>query len=449
MKLITHIKKNLCISFPIAIAQIAQSTTTIVNNVMIGSLGSLTLVAIGLANSILFILMIFGIGVSSSISPLLAKEDALQNKKEGIAILQHGLVLNFFLSMFMYFIIKIFICLFPYLNQPENVVDQAISFLKIISISLIPHGLYETLKKFAEGLSLSLPGMLVTCIAVISNIILNYLFIYGKCGVPKLGIIGVAYSTLIGRLILLIAIALILRKYKKVQEYYEEYNSSVFYTNYSNSRYFKKIFYVGVPIGLQMLFEVVTFTVASFIVGLSDRNQLTAHHISINFVSITYMICVSLSVAATIRIGNQKNIKNYNEIRKVSLSVFFIVGIFIFVCMILFLSLHKYLPAIFIKKDNLITYSIASKLMIIGAFIQILNGLQAVVMGSLKGLQDVSWPMCITFFSYWIVAIPLVWILSIKRGMGVFGVWIGLGVGLMISVILLLIRFVIKTKKIK
>lgn len=441
MNLLTHIKKNFSISFPVAIGQIAKSATTIVNNIMIGSLGSIALGAIGLANSVFFIVMIFVIGVASSISPLLAQADALQNKKEGMAILQHGLVISFFLSLFMYLIIRIFICIFHYLNQPEDVVYQAISFLKIISISLIPWGIYETLRKFAEGLSLTTPGMLVTWISVIVNLIFNYLFIYGKCGFPRLGIIGAAYGTLISRIVLLIALAFILKRYQKVQEYYKEFNYTVF-----QSKYFKQIFYIGVPTGLQMLFEVGTFTVASFIVGLSDKNKLAAHHISINFVSITYMMCIALSVAATIRISNKKKIKNYMEIRKISLSVFFIVGIFVFICMILFIFLHKYLPAFFIKKDDLVTYRIASKLMVIGAFIQIFNGLQAVAMSSLRGIQDVNVPMWITFFSYWILAIPLAWFLALKRGMGVFGVWTGIGIGLTISTTLLIIRFFIKTK---
>lgn len=438
MKFLTHIKKNFSISFPVVIGQIAQSAANIVNNIMIGSLGSLSLGAIGLANSVFFIVMIFGIGVASSISPLLAQEDALQNKKEGMAILQHGLVISFFISLFMYLLIRILICIFPYLNQPKDVVEQATTFLKILSISLIPHSFYEMLKKFAEGLSLTTPGMLVTWIAVIINTILNYLFLYGRCGCPKLGLKGAAYGTLIVRIILLIALALLLRRDQKIQEYYKEFNYKIFHR-----RYFKKIFYVGIPTSLQIFFEVGTFTAASFIVGFSDKNQLAAHHISINIVSITYMICISLSVAATIRISNQKNLKNYKEIRKVSLSVFFVVGIFIFICMIIFLSLHKYLPTLFIKKDNIITY--ASKLIKIGAFIQLLAGLQAAAIGSLRGIQDVKIPMCITFFSYWIVAIPLSWFLAIKRGMGVFGVWTGLGVGLTISATLLVGRCFIKT----
>jgi MATE family multidrug resistance protein len=444
MNFLTHIKKNLSISFPVVISQIAQSAMTIVNNIMIGSLGSISLGAIGLANSVFFIVMIFGIGLSSSISPLFAQEDALQNKKEVMAILQHGLVISFFLSLFMYLVTRMLICIFPYLNQPKDVVNQAISFLKILSISLIPHSFYEMLRKFAEGLSLTTPVMFVTWIAMIVNIILNYLFFYGRCGCPKLGIVGAAYAILIVRIILLITLSLILKKNQKIQEYYKEFN----FTNF-HRRYFKKIFYVGVPTSLQIFFEVGTFTAATFIVGLSDKNQLAAHHISINIVSITYMICISLSIAATIRISNQKNLKNYMEIRKVSLSVFFIVGVFIFLCMIFFISLHKYLPTLFLKRENLITYRIASKLIKIGAFIQLLAGLQAAAIGSLRGIQDINGPMYITFLSYWIVAIPLAWVLAIKRDMGVFGVWTALGIGLTISATLLIIRCFIKTKKLK
>ncbi|WP_241518422.1 MATE family efflux transporter [Bacteroidetes bacterium endosymbiont of Geopemphigus sp.] len=442
MNFITHIKRNTRLALPVALGQVGQVCMNLVDNIMVGSLGGVALGTVALANAVFLIVMVFGMGMASSVSPLVAQADACDNKKEGITSLQHGLVIGFFLSLLMYLIIWLFIPMLSYLNQPKEVIAEAGPFLNVIGISLIPWMLAEFLRKFCEGLSLTTPGMLVTWIAVIYNVIFNYLLIYGHCGFPKLGVVGAAYATLIARIVLLFGMIILLKQYRKIREYYKELRPRIF-----QREYFRKILSLGTPAGLQMLFEIGAFAVASFIAGLSGTNELAAHQISMNLASATYMLSVGFAVAATIRIGNQKALKNYIELRRAGWSAFLMSGTFMIICAITFICSREYLPYIFVKKEDIEIARIASNLLIIAALFQLSDSIQSVALGALRGMQDVKIPMWLTFFAYWVVAIPLAWYCSVQRHMGAFGVWIGLGVGLTVSSLLLITRYNKKTNR--
>ncbi|WP_238784190.1 MATE family efflux transporter [Blattabacterium cuenoti] len=406
---------------------------------MVGFLGKKALASVSLANAVFFIMIIFGLGVSTAISSLIASIDAKQEYKKGAIIFHHGLILNFFLSVFMYGLIHIFYYIFPYLGQPKEILNETISFLKIISISFIPWMIFEVFRKFSEGLSLVFPSLIVTWISAFINIILNYIFLNGIYGFPKLGIIGVAYATLISRIIMLIGIFILLYKHKKVQNYYKQLRYFFLY-----KKYIKKILKIGIPSGLHMLFEISAFAISSFISGKCGIKVLAAHQIVINLVSSTFLLSTGFSVAATIRIGNQLALKNYLELRRIGKSIFFMGIIFMLICSFFFFFFRSYIPYLYIKNDYEVI-QIAEKMIVIASIFQLSDGLQGIILGALRGLQDVRIPMCISFFSYWIIALPTAWFLSIN--MGGIGVWIGLGLGLTISAMLLFIRYETIIKK--
>ncbi len=409
---------------------------------MVGFLGKKALASVSLSNAVFFITIIFGLGISTAISSIIASLDAKKEYKKGGIIFYHGLVLNFFLSVLMYGLIQVFCYIFPYLGQPKEILNETISFLKVVSISFIPWMIFEVFRKFSEGISLVIPGLIVTWISAFINIILNYVFLHGSYGFPKLGIVGVAYATLISRITMLIGIFILLSKYKKIHNYYDQFQYSFF-----KKEYLKKILKIGIPSGLHMFFEMSAFSISSFISGRCGVKVLAAHQIVMNLVSSTFLLSTGFSVAATIRIGNQLALKNYLELKRIGISIFFMGIIFMLICSLLFFFFRSYIPYIYIKNDEEVI-KIAEKMIIIASFFQLSDGLQGIIIGALRGLQDVHIPMWISFFSYWIIAIPTAWFLSIK--MGGIGVWIGLGFGLTISAMLLFIRYrTILNKKIK
>lgn len=436
--IIQNIKKNIKLALPVMLGQLGNIFINLIDNIMVGSLGGISLAAVSLASSIFLIIMVFGWGLASAISPLVAESDAKKDYINSSIILYNGVFISFLLSIIMYIIILIFIPFLSYLGQPEEVIKETIPFLNIISLSLIPWLLFESLRKFSEGLSLPLPGMIITWLGVLINVILNYILIYGRYNFPKLGIIGAAYSTLIARIVMLIGLCIIFYINPKIKKYisYIKYNSLC-------KNCLKKILNIGTPSGLQMLFEVGAFSIASFISGLSGSKQLAAHQIAVSLASTTYMLGLGFAVTATVRIGNQNALKNYNKLREVGWLIIFMTSIFMLLCGGIFIIFRFQLPLIYINDPDVI--NISSKLLIVAAFFQLSDGIQSVSISALRGIYDVKIPMWISFFSYWVIAIPLGWIFATKFNMNALGVWVGLGIGLTISSILLIIRYNSKT----
>ena len=208
---------------------------------------------------------------------------------------------------------------------------------------------------------------------------------------------------------------------------------------------FGKIINLGFPTAMQMLFEVGVFTAAIWLAGTMGTIDQAANQIALNLSSMTFMIAVGLGVAATIRVGNQKGLRNFSELRRVSLSIFLQVFIIECIFAVAFIALKDFLPMVYIDNDAVV--NTAASLLLIAGLFQLSDGFQVVVLGALRGLQDVKIPTYITFVAYWIVGFPICYILGKVLGYGSQGIWIGLLAGLSISAVLLYLRFNYLTKK--
>ncbi len=206
-----------------------------------------------------------------------------------------------------------------------------------------------------------------------------------------------------------------------------------------------KILNLGLPTALQMLFEVGIFTAAIWLAGTLGTVDQAANQIAINLASMTFMVAVGLGVTATIRVGNQKGLKDFLNLRRISYSVFLQIFLIEFVFAILFFLFKDLLPAIYIDDEAVI--KTAAPLLLIAGLFQLSDGIQVVVLSALRGLQDVKVPTYITFFAYWIIGFPVSFVLGKWLGLGSVGIWIGLLAGLTASAFLLFWRFNHLSKK--
>jgi MATE family multidrug resistance protein len=203
-----------------------------------------------------------------------------------------------------------------------------------------------------------------------------------------------------------------------------------------------------------MLFEVVLFTAAIWLCGTIGKTSQAANQIALSLASMTFMFAMGLSVVAMIRISQQKGLKEYKQLIVVARSIFLLAIIIEIVFALLFVILHQILPYLFLNMenqgqllDNQEVISIAAKLLLVAAVFQISDGIQVVVLGALRGLQDVKIPMYITFVAYWVVGFPISYYLGIYTNLKAVGVWIGLLAGLTAAALFLFIRFHYLTKK--
>ena len=431
---------NLKLAYPIIIGMVGHTLVGFVDNAMVGQLGTSELAAISLGNSFIFLAMSFGIGFSTAITPLIAESSAKNNDSKTKMILSNGILICSILGIILTVIVLITKPIIYYMGQSQEVVNLAYPYITWTAISLFPLIVFQSFKQFSDGLSFTKIAMISTVIANLMNVIINYILIYGKFGFPRLELVGAGIGTLISRISMVLIIILLIKINPKINLYIKNFSLIKY-----SSLVTKKIINLGYPSALQMMFEVGFFISGIWVCGIIGTNYQAANQIALNLSSLTFMVALGFSVAATIRIGNQKGLKDYINLKRIAISIFLITILIEFVFAIIFIISSDLLPWLYLDNNNsfdvLETVSIASKLLIVVALFQIFDGIQIVAQGSLRGIQDVKIPSLICFFSYVVFGIPVMIYLGLYTDLKATGVWIGFLIGLIIASILLSIRF--------
>jgi MATE family multidrug resistance protein len=264
-----------------------------------------------------------------------------------------------------------------------------------------------------------------------------------------MGVEGAAIGTLIARIGAVIFILLFIQYHSL----FKGYSLRICFKKQVISL-FKKILSLGFPSALQMFFEVAFFTMAIWMSGILGKNSQAANQIALNLSSMTFMFAMGLGVVAMIRVGNQYGMKTYADLRRIAISLFLLIGLFDVLFCVIYLSFNGQLPWIYLENygastsaDTLEVVSIAAGLLLVSGFFQITDGLQAVILGALRGIQDVNVPTTLTFISYMMIGLPVSYYLGLKTSLGAVGIWLGLLTGLSTSALLLFLRFQHQTKK--
>lgn len=435
---------NLKLSYPVMVGLIGHSLVQFVDNAMVGRLGTAELAAISLGNSFIFLAMSFGIGFSTAITPLISESDAKKDYQKTKDILLNGILICTILGIILSLVVLIFKPIIFQIGQPENVVNLAFPYITWVAISLVPLVIFQSFKQFSDGLSLTKISMISTIIANIINVIINYILIYGKLGFPKLELVGAGVGTLISRISMVIIIIIIIKNNNKTKNLI----SSIFSLNFSKS-ISKNILNLGYPSALQMMFEVGFFISGVWVCGLIGTNYQAANQIALNLSTMTFMVALGLSVAATIRVGNQKGHEDYLNLKRIAISFFILVVIIEIGFAIIFILGSEFFPWLYLSNDYsegvIETVKIASKLLIIVAVFQVFDGIQVVAQGCLRGIQDVKIPSLICFLSYIIFGLPVMVYLGLYTELKAIGVWIGFLFGLLASSFFLSFRFFLKS----
>jgi len=429
-----HIKETIKLAYPVVIGQLGHMMLGVVDSLMVGRLGAVQLAASSLVNGLILLILVLGIGMSVALTPLVAIAKGSEKHDECGIILRQGLLVNIVFSFLLVVVIYFLADLIHYLNQPVEVAQYAESYLKILNISIIPFMLFQTYKQFSEGLSFTKPPMTILIFSVFINAFLNWILIFGNLGLPRLELDGAGYATLMTRIFMAAAIFIYIRNAKSFQEF----DPSLRFKSV-NFKVIRKIVNIGVPGGFQMFFEVGGFSFAAIMVGWIGVNELAAHQIALNLASITFMVGLGISISVTIRVGNFLGKRDSVEIKKAGYSALFIIAVIMSLFGIMFFAFRNYLPTLYINDVEVI--KIASSLIIIAAIFQIVDGLQIVGVGILRGLTDMKAPMVISFIAYWVIGLPVAYLLGFIFDFGVEGIWVSFVVGLTLAAIFFILRF--------
>lgn len=422
-------RKNLTLAVPVILAQIGQVTVNLADNMMVGHVGTIELAAASFAINVFHIGMLFGLGITFGLTPLVGQSFNAQNPGGVGGWLKNGVLVHFIAAILLCLLMSSVVFVMGRMGQSEEVVKLAIPYFLIQVASLLPMLLFFSIKQFFEGVGNTKIAMIITIIANIINIGLNYILIFGKLGFPALGLNGAGYATLIARIIMPVIFLLIILKRPSFRIYFESAKMAQF-----EIQKIKRMLSIGLSIGMQMIIEILAFSIGAIMLGWISKEALAGHQVAIGMAGMTYLISFGLASGTTIRVSHAFGDGDRNELKHAVFASLHIVIAFMSLMGILFVVLRNQLPLLFTSDPEVIRF--AAGLLIVGAFFQIFDGVQVVLLGALRGMADVRVPMYMAFFSYIVVSLPISYLLAFVFDFGYSGVWIGFVFGLSTAAVL-------------
>ena len=436
----TEAKNTLRLAYPIILGELAQMSLHIVDTAMIGFTGYKQLAAAALVLNVINIPFILGIGITIAVAQMVSMAHGRYDKQ----LVSHYFYNGFWLCALSAVIISMGLIfsknILYHLGQDAEVVQLAIPFMSIMSFSIIPMVLFMALKHFADGLQYTKTAMALSVSAIPINALLNWVMIYGHWGFPRLELVGAAYATLITRTFIFIALGIVIFNHRIFSKYIAVARNQWQFKKNTIAQLLK----IGIPSSLQIAMEAGAFALSGILVGTISAKAQAAHQIALTCASFTFMVSLGLSQAGSIRVSNAFGSKKWSlisTIGKSTLNIALIYGIF---CCLLFIILKNQLPQIFNKETEVI--SLASVLLIFAALFQISDAIQTTSAGLLRGIKDVNVPTLFIAIAYWVLGLPVGYLLAFTYNMGAKGIWLGLIIGLSFSAIFLTYRFLKKMK---
>lgn len=433
-------KRNLHLALPVVISQIGQVSVMLIDNMMVGHVGTTELAASSFANNVFMVGMFFGMGITFGLTPLTGSSFGNGKINEVVQWLKNGIFTHLAAGFILNLVMAGVYFLLPHMGQTPDVVKFAKSYYVLLCLSYLPFMLFFSLKQFFEAIGNTRVAMQITISANIINVVLNYLLIFGKLGFPEMGLNGAGVATLISRIAMPVFFFIYIVKTPGFKTYFIQAHQQLF-----DRQKIIRLLKIGIPIGFQIIVEGLAFSIGAIMMGWLGEVQLAAHQVAIGLASFTYMISLGVSQANTIRISHQMGVKDYKALKMAAFASTHLVLAFMLIMGVVFILARNYLPFLFTVDKEVI--SIASGLLIIAAIFQVFDGLQVVMLSTLRGMADVKLPMFIAFLAYMIIGIPTSYLLSFQLNLGPQGIWYGYLAGLGAAGILFWFRFQHNLKK--
>ncbi|MGJ8621518.1 MAG: MATE family efflux transporter [Yoonia sp.] len=425
------------LGLPLILSNVAQFAIHMTDTIMLGWYDVTALAAATIAGSLFFVIFIVGAGFSQAVTPLVAAAAEEDDDVHVRRVTRMGLWLSIFYGLAVtipfFWTEDILIAM----GQEPSVAALSHLYLQILIWQMIPALIVMTLKAFLAAMEHTAIILWATIGTAVLNIFVNYALIFGNWGMPELGIQGAAIAslsvTLITVLILVIYTLRVLPQYQLFKNFWR-----------SDTEIMKRVFRLGWPIGLTSLAEGGLFSASAVMVGWIGAVELAAHGIAIQLASLTFMVHIGFSQAATVRAGRALGRRDVLSLRRGGITAIGMSAIYAATTSLIFLAIPETLIGLFIdptepERANLLR--IGASLVMVAALFQLVDGLQVVVLGLLRGVQDTTVPMVMATISYWIIGLPVSYLLAFPLGLGAVGLWFGLVIGLAVAALLLSLRF--------
>jgi MATE family multidrug resistance protein len=379
-------------------------------------------------------------GIMIATTPLVAEANGARTPENIPSIVRQSLWVALLLGIIGMLVLQIIPLLLPLVGVPESLLPKASLFLHAIAFGMPAFTMYSTLRGYSEALGYPRPVTVISLVALVVQIPLNFIFMYGIGPIPHLGSAGCGFATALLQWIMFITISIYILKAKRYQatqplNMFEKIDRVLI----------KRILKLGLPIGLAIFFEVSIFSTGAIVLSPLGEVTVAAHQIALSITSQLFMIPMSLALALTIRTGTYYGEKNWYAMRKVQKVGLMTSTLFACITMLLLLILRPQIVSVYTSDYDVSQAAIYLILFAIGY--QLMDAWQVSAAGCLRGMQDTKGPMWITMLAYWIIAFPVGIYLARHTDMGAAGVWTGLIIGLTIACALLLTRLYMNNKR--
>jgi MATE family multidrug resistance protein len=430
-----EIKETLTLGWPIMLGNITQMLLGVIDSAMVGYIHSSQLAASSFVNNLITVPMILGMGMTMAIAPLVASARGGDDYDKPMEIAFNGFILSGVLVLVMAIAIHFGTGITHVMGQDEIVADLSGPYLRWMAWGMLPMVLFMAIKQFSDGLGLTRWPMYLSLASLPINGFLNYLFIYGKLGIPRMELEGAGIATTITRAFLLVAMAALVLWQPAFAPYRQNLRAKL---RWSAPRAWEMA-RIGIPSALQFSMEAGAFAFSGLMAGWLGYIQQAAHQIVLNVASTTFMVSLGISAAGTIRVAHADGKGDRKLVRGIGYSTLVMAGVYGLFCAILLLAGQHLIPSFFNREAPVLSY--AAGLMLLAGIFQISDSTQAVGVGLLRGLQDVRWPTVFVALAYWGIGIPVGYVLAFPLNWQVNGLWVGFIVGLSSSALLLFFRF--------
>jgi MATE family multidrug resistance protein len=434
----SEIRATSALALPLAAANLSQMAMSVIDTVMVGKLGAVPLAAVGLGGGFYFTGLVICLGVLTAVAPLAAYAIGAGNRAVAGRIARSGLILAALLSVLVIAAAMVADRLLDLIGYDPSLSDEIGRFLHVVCWGAPGFLGFVVLRSLLAALNRARAVMIVLALCVPANAALNWVLIFGHLGVPPLGLVGAAYASASVQWLMLLGLAGTVwalgrsEDFPRLQGGFRDLLVDLW-----------RILRLGGPIGGLQALEVGVFVTSAAVVGLFGADPLAAHQIAINYASITFMVPMGIGQAATVRVAAERGAGHPEAARRAAWVALGLGTAFMTASAIVIWTLPHAIVAAYVAADdpaNRELVALALYFLIFAALFQVVDGVQVVAAGALRGYEDTVVPMLFAGVGYWGIGFAGGWALTFPLHLGPVGMWWGFVLGLTVVAALLTLR---------
>ena len=414
------------IGVPIVLGQLGIVVVGLVDNIMVGHFSTSDLAAASFVNSVFNIPILFGMGFSYGLTPLVGQFFGRGDKFRVGGLLRNSLLANFMIGLFLSVVMGIMYLNVHRMGQPEELLPLIRPYFLLQLTSLVFVMMFNSFKQFADGITDTKTSMWIMLSANLLNIIGNSLLIYGVWGLPALGLTGAGISTLTSRIFMFVAFAVLFFRKQSYRRYLVGYHRTTYNTGDLNV-----LNRMGMMVGLQMGMETALFSISGVMIGWLGTVPLAAHQVVASISTLGFMVYYGVGSAVSIRVSNFFGRGDIAGVRRATLAGAHLLGLLAILVSVFFLLVREHIGWLYTSSEDVV--NLVAVLMVILVFYQFGDSLQIIFANALRGVADVTSMAVISFIGYFVIALPVSYICGFVLDWGIEGIWVGYPVGLTLT----------------